>query len=143
MEYAAKFTAFREARKLSQNGLAALAGCHRNTVVNVERGRAVKFATIAGLMEKMGYSKQSGETRKLALLWFQATTGIGVRLDETGIIDLSRKRSPAVLRAELAARLKRMDQADIEIVHFAVANREIMNALKAIRCLVEGASASP
>src|SRR3990172_7249498 len=55
MHYTQLFRQLREARELSIDALAGRAKCHRNTVINVEKGRGVKFDTLADLMAKMGY----------------------------------------------------------------------------------------
>src|SRR5581483_6746854 len=61
MNYTRQFRQLREAKNLSREQLAALAGCHRNTVINIETGRPVKFSTIADLLQKMGHARESPE----------------------------------------------------------------------------------
>src|SRR5882672_5081871 len=76
MQYAQLFRKLREQKGLSHEALAKLARCHRNTILNVEGGRNVKFKTIAGLMGKMGYASDSPEMASLALLWLEAVSGL-------------------------------------------------------------------
>jgi transcriptional regulator with XRE-family HTH domain len=83
MHYTQLFRQLRVARDLSHEALAERAGCHRNTVINVERGRRVKIDTLARLMEKMGYASDSMEFQALALLWLEAGTGIPFSRSET------------------------------------------------------------
>jgi len=47
MDYMQLFRSLREQRGLTLEQLAKLARLHRNTVVNIESGRPVKFKTIA------------------------------------------------------------------------------------------------
>jgi transcriptional regulator with XRE-family HTH domain len=81
MNYTQLFRTLREAKGLTHDGLARLVGCHRNTVINVESGRPVKFRTIAELMQKMGYDADSSEMKSIALLWLEAISGINLTLD--------------------------------------------------------------
>lgn len=83
MHYTQLFRQLRVARGLSHEALARRAGCHRNTVINVERGRRVKIDTLAGLMEKMGYAADSAEFQALALLWLEAASGVPFSRPET------------------------------------------------------------
>src|SRR5258708_18761830 len=76
MQYTQLFRRLREQKGLSHEALAKLARCHRNTVINVESGRQVKFKTIAGLMGKMGYATDSHEMASLALLWLESVSGV-------------------------------------------------------------------
>lgn len=140
MGYPEQFKAYREARGLSREQLSKRAACHRNTVINLESGRPVKFGTITQLMEKMGYPADSDETKQLAILWLEAVTGVQVSRAEAqrlgGAIDrAARQRSglPA-LEAELSRR--RLGREDIDLLRFAASHRKVLNALKAIRELV-------
>ena len=83
MHYTQLFRQLRVARGLSHETLAGRAGCHRNTVINVERGRRVKIGTLADLMEKMGYGTDSAEFQALALLWLEAACGVPFSRPET------------------------------------------------------------
>ncbi|OHE81711.1 MAG: hypothetical protein A3G75_10645 [Verrucomicrobia bacterium RIFCSPLOWO2_12_FULL_64_8] len=83
MHYTQLFRQLREARELSIDALASRAKCHRNTVINVEKGRGVKFDTLADLMAKMGYPPGSPEVRALALLWLEDVSGIPFSRPET------------------------------------------------------------
>ena len=83
MHYTQLFRKLREARGLTLEALAKLARRHRNTVINVESGRPVKFKTIAELMVKMGYGTKSAEMKAIALLWLEAVSGIPFSQPET------------------------------------------------------------
>src|SRR4051812_1912018 len=76
MQYTQLFRRLREQKGLSHEALAKLARCHRNTVLNVESGRAVKFKTLARLMSKMGYASNSLEMCSVAVLWLEAVSGV-------------------------------------------------------------------
>ena len=76
MHYTQLFRSLREAKGLTYEQVARLTRRHRNTVINVESGRPVKFDTIAELMLKMGYAKGSAEMKSVALLWLEAVSGI-------------------------------------------------------------------
>jgi len=78
MNYTQLFKNIRESKNLTHDALARLAGCHRNTVINVESGRQVKFRTIAELMSRMGYGLHSPETKSMALLWLEGVSGINL-----------------------------------------------------------------
>jgi DNA-binding XRE family transcriptional regulator len=83
MNYTQLFRTLREAKALTHDGLAKLANCHRNTVINVESGRPVKFKTIAELMLKMGYDSSSSEMKSVALLWLESISGINLTRDQS------------------------------------------------------------
>ena len=74
MHYTQLFRTLRESRGLSHEGLAKKAACHRNTVINVESGRPVKFKTVADLMAMMGYDRNSAELKSIALLWLESVS---------------------------------------------------------------------
>jgi len=76
MHYAQFFRKLRELKGLSHEALAGLARCHRNTILNVEGRRPVKFKTLARLMGKMGYATNSAEMASLALLWLESVSGL-------------------------------------------------------------------
>jgi len=78
MNYTQLFRNLRESKNLTHDALARLAGCHRNTVINVESGRPVKFKTIAELMSEMGFGLHSPETKSMALLWLEGISGINL-----------------------------------------------------------------
>ena len=82
MDYREYFRSLRKAGGFTHETLAAKAGCHRNTVLNVERRRPVKFRTIGELMSAMGYGRDSEEVRRMALLWLEAVSGIALTYSE-------------------------------------------------------------
>src|SRR5690606_41157894 len=76
MHYTQLFRNLREAKGLTLEALATRARCHRNTVINVESGRPVKFKTISRLVQKMGYAADSEDMKSVALLWLESASGI-------------------------------------------------------------------
>lgn len=134
MEYSEQFRVFREARKFGREQLAEKAGCHRNTVINVETGRPVKFETVAALMEELGYARTSPETKLLALLWLESVTGIAVTLSEAR--ELRRSANVDAARQELDAALASLRPDELELITFAASHKEIVQVLRAIRTLV-------
>lgn len=143
MRYSDQFKAFREARGLTPKQLAARAGCHRNTVVNVESGRPVKFATIVRLMEKMGYDETSAETKLLALLWLEAITGIRVTGDEIPRLASHAKTERRALESLQSEVLQRsLEPGDIALLQWAARHRPILNSLRAIKDLVPDTKAT-
>lgn len=138
MGYTEQFKVFREARGITREALAAQAGCHRNTVLNVETGRPVKFATIVLLMQAMGYSAESAETKQLALLWLESVTGVQLGVGEARERRGTPRRPSAPvddLQSEVVRR--RLNRDDIELLTFAARHRKVLNALRAIRELLQ------
>jgi transcriptional regulator with XRE-family HTH domain len=142
MGYSEQFKAFREARGVSSEELARRARCHRNTVVNVESGRPVKFATLLMLMETLGYKPESRETKLLAVLWLEAITGVRVSLNDTPRATAEKangsrtaSRASDELQAEVAQR--RLKREDVELLTFAARHRKVLHALKAIHELLD------
>jgi len=134
MGYSEQFRDYREGRGLTREQLAARAACHRNTVINVESGRPVRFATIVVLMQHLGYPKDSAEVKRLAQMWLEAVAG--VRLGDE-IATPSRRESTKTtgLAAELSG--QRLSRGEVELLTFAARNRKVLNALRAIRDLVD------
>ncbi|MDF3059012.1 MAG: transcriptional regulator, family [Rariglobus sp.] len=149
MHYTQLFRSLREAKGLTLEGLAELAGCHRNTVTNVESGRPVKFKTIAELMEKMGYTAQSAELKSIALLWLEAVSGIPFSQPRTeaaalkavssyrkSLRDSARQLETEVINRSLAAR-------QIDLLLYAVRHPEMLTILENVRDLVTTLNAAP
>ncbi|MDD2763038.1 MAG: helix-turn-helix transcriptional regulator [Opitutaceae bacterium] len=145
MHYTQLFRQLREGRGFSYEALARRARCHRNTVINVERGRPVKFNTLADLMEKMGYSLESAEMRTLALLWLEAVSGMPFSKPE--VAAAARKQATVYGRgaqqgaAQLAEAVMAADlTADqIRLLVFAARQPEVLAIIEAVRDLVESA----
>lgn len=151
MDYKRQFRELREAKGLSREQLASRAGCHRNTVINIETGRPVKFRTIAELLQAMGYPPQSDEVKQLALLWLEATTGVRLSADEAERT-AARMRS-AYRRATQAGQqelLRTIEAAaltreELELLTFAAREPAVRAILQAVRDLTElpGTAATP
>jgi len=146
MNYTRHFRQLREAKNLSREQLAALAGCHRNTVINVETGRPVKFRTIAELLQKMGYSRESTETRGMALLWLEAVSGLKFSpADAQKTADQLRavyRRSVRASQDELLASIQdqHLTREQIDLLVFAVRQPEVLEVLRAVRDFAAGAA---
>jgi transcriptional regulator with XRE-family HTH domain len=142
MHYTQLFRSLREAKGLTLEGLAQLAGCHRNTVTNVESGRPVKFKTIAELMDKMGYTAQSPESKSIALLWLEAVSGIPFSQPRTEAAALKAisgyRRSLRDAARELEAEVvqRSLSTSQIDLLRYAIRNPEVLTILENVRDLV-------
>lgn len=149
MHYTQLFRSLREAKGLTLEELAELAGCHRNTVTNVESGRPVKFKTIADLMGKMGYTAESPETKSIALLWLEAVSGIPFsqpRVQTAALKAVSGYRkslrdSARQLEAEVVSRGLPARQVDLLV--YAIRHPEMLAILENVRDLVATLHAAP
>ena len=148
MHYTQLFRSLREAKGLSLEQLARLSRRHRNTVVNVESGRPVKFKTIAELMQKMGYHEGSPELRTMALLWLEAVTGLPFSQPET---ETAAKKTLTAYRSGARHAAKRLDEAiaraslnqdQINVLLFAVYHPEFLSILESIRDLATDLAAA-
>jgi len=142
MHYTQLFRNFREARELTIEELAKRARRHRNTVVNVESGRPVKFKTIAELMLKMGYPANSAELKSIALLWLEAVSGIPFSQTET---EQSARKAVSGYRTTARQITRKLDDAivqaglneeQVRLLIFAVRHPEALTILESIRDLV-------
>lgn len=142
MDYTQLFRKFREEKSLTLEQLAELARVHRNTVVNIEAGRPVKFKTIALLMDQMGYDASSAELKSMALLWLEAVSGIPFSRAEA---QTSAKKLIASYRssARQAAQLlqqavldEHLDPDQISALTFAARHAELISIVQTVRTLV-------
>lgn len=147
MDYTQLFRSLREGRGLTLEHLAKLARMHRNTIVNIESGRPVKFKTIATLMRHMGYPPTSQETKSMALLWVEAVSGIPFSRGDTEQAarkSIQSRRSPA---RQAAARLDAFIQAanlapeQIQLLTFAAGQPEVLAIVGSIRDLLASSTA--
>jgi transcriptional regulator with XRE-family HTH domain len=143
MNYTQLFRALRESKGLTHDALAKLAGCHRNTVINVESGRPVKFKTIAELMLMMGYDTTSPETKSVALLWLESISGINLTTEQNAAEAyerIAKYRATEKEAADLLARAvmgEHLSVNQIRTLYFAVFHPEIIAVTENIRKLVE------
>lgn len=142
MQYTQLFRRLREQKGLSHEALARLARCHRNTIVNVESGRPVKFKTIAGLMGKMGYATSSPEMASLALLWLESVSGVDLA-DPASLSPVRQKLSaydrPAGQAAQHlvdAIRRAKLSEGDIRLLTFAARNPEVLAIIESVKDLL-------
>jgi len=139
MNYTRQFRHLRETKNLSREQLASLAGCHRNTVINIETGRPVKFGTIAELLMKMGYPKDSPETKGMALLWLEAVSGLKfMPADAQKTAEYLRSHYRRTVRAkeeELLASIQdhHLSRDQIGLLGFASRHPEVLEILRAVR----------
>lgn len=139
MKYHGLFRKLRERHGLSLSALAARAGCHRNTVINLEKGRPVKFKTIADLMGQMGYESDSPEMSSMALLWVESVSG--VRLASSRSLSNARRRVAAMRSGmhgaveQLALCLKSsgLDESAVDLLHFAAAHPAVLRMIAEVR----------
>lgn len=142
MDYTQLFRSLREAKGLTLEGLAELAGCHRNTVTNIESGRPVKFKTIADLMGKMGYGARSTELKSVALLWLEAVSGIPFsqpRVETAALTAVSgyrRSLREAAKQLEHEVVNRSLPSRQIDLLLYAVRHPEMLTILENIRDLV-------
>jgi transcriptional regulator with XRE-family HTH domain len=141
MHYTQLFRKLREAKGLTLEALAGLAHRHRNTVINVESGRPVKFKTIAELMVRMGYGAKSAEMKGIALLWLEAVSGIPFSQPE---IEAGARKAVAGYQAGARQAARQLDEAvaraglevgQIELLAFAARNPGVLAILRDLRAL--------
>jgi DNA-binding XRE family transcriptional regulator len=149
MNYTQLFRTLREAKGLTHDGLAKQAGCHRNTVINVESGRPVKFKTIAELMLKMGYGADSSEMKSVALLWLESISNINLTHEESTAEARTRIATYRATEKEAAQLLadavvaEHLGVEQIRTLIFAASRPEVINVLENIRQLVTTAETAP
>ncbi|MBA4136903.1 MAG: hypothetical protein C0518_06260 [Opitutus sp.] len=148
MQYTAFFRQLREQKGLSHEALARLARVHRNTVVNVEGGRPVKFATLARLVTKMGYASDSPELASLALLWLESLSGLD--LADPARLGLARQKIATYQRstnratASLTETVRRagLREGDIRLLELAARRPELLAILRSICDLLPAADSA-
>jgi len=147
MNYAQLFRNIREAKGLTHDTLAKLGNCHRNTVINVESGRPVKFKTIAELMAQMGYDVHSPEVKSMALLWLEGVSGINLTQEDNAKEARERIAQYRASEKEAAQLLgdaimrEHLNVRQIRTLYYAVEQPEIIAILENIRNLKAAAAA--
>ena len=145
MQYAQLFRKLREQKGLSHEALAKLARCHRNTVLNVEGGRQVKFKTVARLMGKMGYPSNSSEMASLALLWLEAVSGIDLADPSTlgparqKLATYERTAGQAAQHLADIIRRTRLSERHIHLLTFAAQRPEMLAIIESVQDLLQSA----
>lgn len=138
MHYTLFFRQLREQKGLTHETVARLARCHRNTVVNVEAGRPVRFETLARLATKMGYASDSAEMASLALLWLEAVSGLDLAEPSTlgqtrhKIATYSRSTNRAAAKLEETVRRAGLHEADIRLLTRVADRPELLSILRSI-----------
>jgi transcriptional regulator with XRE-family HTH domain len=148
MHYTQLFRNLREIKGLTHEGLARKSACHRNTVINVESGRPVKFKTIAELMTVMGYGQESAELKSIALLWLESVSGVNLTSEqstEEARKKIARYRATEQEAAQLLADTVIAEHLSVDQIRtllFASGRPEIITILENIRDLVSARSAT-
>ncbi len=143
MQYTRLFRRLREQKGLSHEALAKLAHCHRNTVLNAESGRPVKFKTIAGLMGKMGYATNSPEMASLALLWLESVSGLDLADPSTlgparqKLAGYDRTTGQATQQLVEIVRRARLTERQIRLLCFAAQRPEMLAVIESIQDLMQ------
>jgi transcriptional regulator with XRE-family HTH domain len=141
MDYMQLFRRLREAKGLTLEQVAGLGRVHRNTIVNLESGRPVKFKTIARLMQKMGYPASSPELKSMALLWLEAVSGIPFSRTDA---ELAARKTIATYRSSARQAARQLDRAvadasltteQIELLTFAARHPDVIAIIENIRDL--------
>jgi transcriptional regulator with XRE-family HTH domain len=144
MHYTQFFQNLRNAKGLTIEKLARQARRHRNTVLNVEAGRRVKFKTIVELMTKMGYPMQSEEMKTVALLWLEDASGIPFSRPDVAasarkaLSDYRATNRQAIRHLDTAILEAGLDAAQIELLAYAAGHPEMLLIISSIRDLVNG-----
>lgn len=139
MDYTQFFRSLREAADLGLEELASRARVHRNTIVNIESGRPVKFKTIAGLMQSMGYTPGSAEMKSMALLWLESVSKIPFSRAEpetTARKTITSFRSPvrqAARELEAVVGEANLTTDQIRILMFAAREPEVLSIIERIQ----------
>ncbi len=144
MHYAQLFRKLREQKGLSHDALAKLARRHRNTVVNVEGGRRVKFATMAALMAKMGYPSNSPEMASLALLWLESVSGLELadpaKLNQAQqkLAGYGKSTGLAIQQLAETTRRNRLTERQVRLLIFAAEHPEVLAIVESVQDLLTG-----
>jgi transcriptional regulator with XRE-family HTH domain len=144
MKYYHFFRILREAKKLSHEDVARLAGCHRNTVINAESRRPIKFKTIAHLMAKMGYAKDSEELMSMALLWIESASGIALSQVKTlekarAFLGRAGSGSDKDLQVLISTVVhEHLTREEIQALIFVAGNRDFFELVMKLQMLVQG-----
>jgi len=142
MHYTHLFRTLRETKGLTHDSLAKMADCHRNTVINVESGRPVKFKTIADLMAVMGHDKDSPELKGIALLWLEYISGVNLTSEQStseARQKIDRYRATEQEAAQMLAETVITEHLSIDQIRallFASGRPEIISILENIRDVV-------
>lgn len=132
MIYTELFRQMRETKNLTHEQLARKAGCHRNTVINVESGRPVKFRTIAKLMKALHATEV--QLQSMALLWVEATSGLELRGNKEATEAVNKITEPEdKALAALRTAAKKLPIDEIIVLTWAAQNcgaRQILKGLK-------------
>lgn len=144
MDYTQLFRSFREARGFTLEQLASAAQVHRNTVVNIESGRPVKFKTIALLMQRMGHATDSPEMKSMALLWLESVSGIPFsqsQVKTTALQAIEAFRTPArhaAHRLEQIVANAGLSPQQIELLIFAAQHPDVIGIIENVRDFAQG-----
>ncbi|WP_438480949.1 helix-turn-helix domain-containing protein [Oleiharenicola lentus] len=144
MQHARLFRQLREQRGLTLDALATLARRHRNTIINLENGRPVKFPTIARLMEKMGHPANSPEMAHMALLWVESISGLDLSMPDKGdeapaLATYQRSTQKSVAGLTKAIRRAGLDEREIRLLEFAASRPAVLGIIDSVLTLLQNA----
>ena len=117
---------------------------HRNTILNVESGRPVKFKTIAELMVRMGYPANSPEMGGIALLWLESVTGIPLSQPD---VEAAARKVIATYGTSARTAARRLHEAihrssltpeQIDLLVYAASQPNVLNIVNLVRIQVKG-----
>ena len=149
MKYYRLFHRMREESGLSIDALATLAHCHRNTVLNVEKGRPVKFKTIANLMNKLGFAAHSPEMASMALLWIENMSGVALssppelKGTRQHLGELNARDEDACQQLLESIRSSGLIEEELKLLAAAAADRQVMQILASVQALGRRQPAKP
>jgi hypothetical protein len=110
-------------------------------------GKPVKFATIARLMKKMGYSDDSPEMADMALLWVESVSGVPLaapgKVREARQKPTSYQRETQRLTTQLAEAIRHagLSEREVRLLEFAARRPEVLEIIGAVHDLVQAAQA--
>lgn len=138
MDYTEFFRQLRIQKGFTHDTLANLAGVHRNTVINLEQNRQVKFKTVALLLKVMGFDADSPEVRRMALLWLEGVSGIHFTLQEVirekKKIDREYRKSKksTIDLINTAISERNLSEEKLKLILKAVEHSEVMGVLECV-----------
>ncbi len=143
MDYTELFRNLRRSKGLTHQCLAERTGCHRNTVLNLERRRPVKFRTVLDMMRAMGFEPDSAEVRRMALLWLESVSGVELTLRDVKLEVEEIRKEYRTTVAEARENLLRtiecrtLSAEEIRLLDYAAKQSETLEIIRQIRDLVQ------
>ena len=131
MTYTELFCQWRQQSGLSQDELARKAGCHRNTVINLEDGCVLRFNTLTNLVRAMGRTEQ--EIHVIAMLWFEDMTGLSLAHAGPAFREYEKVSGPRKRLLEtLNKSARKMTLTELKAITHASQRKEVLMILRSI-----------